>query len=618
VIALSSLQHKEVLDSIKGGTLQISLRPLGYMIATGPKEWGYLGIGSSAANMGFELIYYSGIKKCILIGQDLAYGEDGKSHASGHVFGEDDVKTKESDVWVEGWGGTKRVRTNHDWTMFRNFFEKDLADIKDSMLTINATEGGARIRGATELPFAQAIKEHVDKSQRKKTLDLQKKSDAELRKIFDATQQQIQTIFTYVSALLEETKRLFLELAESTQRGDDVAMMEQLLEKVQQLKARQNEELYDKVVWHIAQAMMMVQEIDIAPIEVYISQDQEIEKERLKHLMEAHKKWLFSFAGVMDAILKTIQYAQARGLIDAVEKIDVYVANQKIDSFTCYDLQPQNGRVFDVDMRGILYDVPDAHQERIDEVVFRDAKNAEELPRAFVDVIRRDDVKYNELSFMRSLELDRELSQLHSCQEKNIGFLATEEDLDDTELMAYFLDLLNKIEEFELRVFAFDNRMIQRAKIVFSEYEQRVRFFTISDIAMLIENVNAFVVTHKTALNYKIFALLREKTDVAVIHFDSRAKDMSVGSVKKVHLQNRHPFLLDPEYFGFTHNDIEKSGMSICKTLYEKFLGSIDESENLYEFAYIRWLENVLKNRDMRDFVVNYFKAEYKYTHSRR
>ncbi|MDD3059494.1 MAG: DUF115 domain-containing protein, partial [Sulfurimonas sp.] len=288
VIALSSLQHKDVIESPKGGILQISLRPLGYMIATGPKEWGFLGIGSSAANMGYELIFYSGFKNCILIGQDLAYAEDGASHAKGHVFGENDVQTKETDVWVEGWGGEKKVRTNHTWTMFRNFFEKDIGDIKDRMLTINATEGGARIFGTKELRFEEAIASSVERSTTKENIKISSVSKQKKLEVKIQTWQKVEEIRSYVAALLEDVKVLFLDVAQVSEMAFEdltIVQLQDLMTRVEALRARYSEEMFERVVWHIAQSIMLVQEIEIAPYEVYNTESESAQKEQLFYLM---------------------------------------------------------------------------------------------------------------------------------------------------------------------------------------------------------------------------------------------------------------------------------------------------------------------------------------------
>jgi hypothetical protein len=622
VTVLSSLQHKDVVCAPKGGTVTMSLRPLGYMIASGPKEWGYLGIGSSAANMAFELIYYSRFKNCILIGQDLAYAEDGTSHAKGHVFGENDVEVAESDVWVKGWGGTK-VRTNHNWTMFRNFFEKDLADIKDDMRTINATEGGASILGTQELAFSEAISLCVPKNSTKKTLLLQKMPAKELEICTQNTWANIDAIVVYVRDLLEELKALFLEVAmvcDVLDAGKEVEIshMQALLAHAQKIKARKDEKMYEQVVWHIAQSMMLVQEMNLAPTEVYLPKNEEEKTQKMKALMQEYRPWLFSFAAIMDAILKTISYARARTLINTVHEIGVYVKNEKIDTIKCENFTAQIGRVFDVDMRGILYDVSDVYQDKIDTISFRDAKSQTELPAAFVSVFSRNDDKYNELSFMKSLEepID-EKSKLTHISEKNIGFLATEENLKDSALIDYFYDLLEKIKYFSLHIFYFNEIDKEKAVEIFDQYKSRIESFKIDSIGLIVEKSNIIILTHLSVRNYQIFSFLRLNTKLVTLHFSPNAKMMTIESIKEIHKLNHHPLLVDPKYFGFTASQLEEANFSIHKTLYSKYFGVIDENQNLYEFAYIRLVDNIFKNNELRDFIVNYLRLEHLYNCSR-
>ena len=144
------------------------MRPFRHTTYFGLHKYGYLGIGMSAANMAYELAYHSKFEQVILIGQDLAYSEDGKSHASGHVLGENNVTYSETDEYVTKYGGEGLIRTSRAWIMFRNFFEKDIEETKkNGVLTINATEGGARIEGAVELPFKKAIEQYVTKKRKK-------------------------------------------------------------------------------------------------------------------------------------------------------------------------------------------------------------------------------------------------------------------------------------------------------------------------------------------------------------------------------------------------------------------------------------------------------------------
>ena len=172
VFALTAIVAQELVDNVKAGQLQLSMRPTGWHYAFMEFEkYGYLGLGMSAANMAYELASSMKFKQIIIIGQDLAYAKDGNSHAENHIFGSDEIKQKVHDEYTEAYGGEGEVRTTKFWKMFLNGYENTIAQNKEKdFLTINATEGGARIKGTKELSFAEAVKTYVDKEHKKEQI----------------------------------------------------------------------------------------------------------------------------------------------------------------------------------------------------------------------------------------------------------------------------------------------------------------------------------------------------------------------------------------------------------------------------------------------------------------
>jgi hypothetical protein len=607
VFALSSVQHKEVVESIKGGMMQLSLRSLGFMMYTGPDEWGYLGIGQSAANMAYELIYHSKFQNCILIGQDLAYGEDGKSHASGHVFGEENVKTKENDVWIKGWGGKSEVRTNHTWDMFRKSFEKDIAETKQTMLTINATEGGASIYGTLEIPFSEAIERYVNTKEPKRRIEILRAAAHERERIAVQTWNKVETMRAYVSELCEESKALFLEIAQTIEHPKEVyeiQTLQNLVGRAEAIKARYEEDIYEKVAWHIAQSTMLSKEIELAPAEVYIAKDELDEKERLWHLLERYKPWLFHFAGIMDAIVKTIDYAKVRRLIDEVQTIDVYCENKKIDSFGCSDMKAGLGRVFDVDMRGILYDVPDAYQDKIEAIGFKDAKTGEELPRTFVDVIRKDDAKYNELSFMKSLEepIDEEKIKDLYCPNA-IGFLATEENLEDEEFVGYINELLGKFPELRINGFVFNEKQKQQALLSF-QIQKNLSFVIINNITDLLKNSEIYFALQYSSIDFAIRDYIQDHT-AEILFLDYRSSWHGKGfapipqKVKtNVELFGGHDYKQYNSLQEFFYSSIMKN---LTQTKYV-----FDQTKDLYQLVYYDTIDYVLHIQGFKELYLKF------------
>jgi hypothetical protein len=263
--------------------------------------------------------------------------------------------------------------------------------------------------------------------------------------------------------------------------------MQELLQHVEQIKARKDEEIYEQLIWHIAQSMMLVQEIDLAPTEVYKPKNEYENVEKMQTLLQSYKTWLFSFAGTMDAILKTIEYARARTLINAVTEIDVYLENEKIDTITCKTVIAQKGLVFDMEMRGILYDVPDEYLDKNDSVVFKDTKNGNTLPEAFVSVLSRDDEKYNELMFMKSLEepIDEDVYSPNA-----IGFLATKENLEDKAFIEYIKELMRQFPKVEFKGFYFNKQQKSFLKTICPE---NVTVVVVSSIVALSRSITIYV-----------------------------------------------------------------------------------------------------------------------------
>lgn len=303
VFALSSLQHPAVVNNIKAGMVQMSMRPFGYMKRSNAPLWGYAGIGMSAANMAYELIYYSKFETCVLIGQDLAYGNDGMSHAKGHTFGEDEVKQKEGDGFVERYGGGGMIRTSGVWKIFLSFFEKDIAQTQGKMKTINATEGGARIRGAIEMPFSEAISQNVGKTP-KPAMMLSPLKKSEHKKVTRMVEQSTKEMRAYVARQKSETQALFLEVAELCETLEEVKKekLQQMQERIVKFKERLYEPLFEDLVWFVAQTMLFVQELEVVALEVKVPKDEKEEEVFLREYVMLHKGWLFALAGCIDAI----------------------------------------------------------------------------------------------------------------------------------------------------------------------------------------------------------------------------------------------------------------------------------------------------------------------------
>ncbi|HFU4287427.1 TPA: motility associated factor glycosyltransferase family protein, partial [Campylobacter coli] len=170
---LASVVHKEVIEFLERNNREYMLvhRPLHFAASLNLKEFGYIGVGASVANMAYELAASLRHENIIFIGQDLAYAKDGSSHPREHIYGNQGEKLR-GEVYTLAYGGEKQVRTQLTWNLFRQAFEKDIFWAKEKLKinTYNCTEGGARIEGAIEKPF-QEVCETLLKENLKKPFD---------------------------------------------------------------------------------------------------------------------------------------------------------------------------------------------------------------------------------------------------------------------------------------------------------------------------------------------------------------------------------------------------------------------------------------------------------------
>lgn len=127
----------------------------------------HLSTGGSVATSAFELACRMGANPIVLIGQDLAL-TGGKDHAEGypHKYSAEMLAARTKNGFdVEGYYPGK-VRTERPLMMYKTWFEQRIREQPETMV-INATEGGARIAGTYQLPFAQVCNEIKSTSLRK-------------------------------------------------------------------------------------------------------------------------------------------------------------------------------------------------------------------------------------------------------------------------------------------------------------------------------------------------------------------------------------------------------------------------------------------------------------------
>ncbi len=318
IFLITSIAHKKLLENIKGGNLQINMRPFGYLFYFENTPWGYLGRGMSAANMAFEFAFYAGYKKTVLIGQDLAFAKDGSTHAKEHTRGVNDVSKNIQRVKLPAYGGKGEVTSTQIWKAFRNFFEDDIYESKKFMTTYNATEGGARITGAIEIPFKEFIEKFVDKSNPKKVMIFPSPSLKLAQKHKKKFYKKLQTMYETIKEAKTECETTFLRVVKFLEeieelnrnnRLEDIDFKEalEILDDIDRIKNYFEDKNFFSTVFEFIRSYIISQELEIAKIQVKNIHTEMDQKVQILEWLYAHKPWLFFLAGGLDAIITVIE-----------------------------------------------------------------------------------------------------------------------------------------------------------------------------------------------------------------------------------------------------------------------------------------------------------------------
>lgn len=128
-------------------------------------------VSQNAIQVATNLLY----KNIVLIGQDLAYADNGASHAKSYQNDEFYESKYNKGLEIPAYGGKGMVRTNAYWKLFKDNMKIQIEiHKKDFDFEIyNCTEGGARIENTIEMPFKKACDKFL-KDARKKHFELPK------------------------------------------------------------------------------------------------------------------------------------------------------------------------------------------------------------------------------------------------------------------------------------------------------------------------------------------------------------------------------------------------------------------------------------------------------------
>ncbi|ELL8022509.1 motility associated factor glycosyltransferase family protein, partial [Campylobacter jejuni] len=162
IIALECATHPSLVRVLDNKSVILRDDPLYQRFNL--NDFGYIDTGTHVSHFSYTLALALGFKNIIMIGQDLAFDEEGNSHSKGFALGERiDHTLNLPTLQVPAYAGKGEVLTHITWNDYRIKLEYLFACNSKEAKFYNATEGGARIHFTEELSFKECCEKLLTK-----------------------------------------------------------------------------------------------------------------------------------------------------------------------------------------------------------------------------------------------------------------------------------------------------------------------------------------------------------------------------------------------------------------------------------------------------------------------
>lgn len=118
----------------------------------------YFDGGGSVATVSFQVAVGLGFHTIILIGQDLAFSDD-KAHAGMGEVTKEDLDSKL--MMVDAYNGGQ-ILSRVDFKHYIDWYNLKIPELTDRLI-INATEGGAKLKGAVQMTLSDVVNNYCNK-----------------------------------------------------------------------------------------------------------------------------------------------------------------------------------------------------------------------------------------------------------------------------------------------------------------------------------------------------------------------------------------------------------------------------------------------------------------------
>ncbi len=204
-----------------------------------------------------------------------------------------------------------------------------------------------------------------------------------------------------------------------------------------------------------------------------------------------HTESFFSFVG----------FAKKVGS-DEIQKIDVFLDDKLIDTIEANEFIQKIDDMYDVENKAFTYNLPTQYIGKKAILSFKNHESGEELLNSPYTLIDKNHEKFNEASFFHKLYFEFDNKKIQNINPKDsIGFLATEDNILNKDLIKIINIFLEKNIDTRFKVFYFNNEQKKLISEKFNKYLSKIDFIIPKDIYDITNNTSIYI--HSSTANEK-------------------------------------------------------------------------------------------------------------------
>ena len=291
---------------------------------------------------------------------------------------------------------------------------------------------------------------------------------------------------------------------------------------------------------------------------------------------------------------------------DEVQKVDVYLDDELIDTIIANKHLQKIEDIYELEGFGFEYILPNEYIGKKNLISFKNHKTQENLQNSPYKLITENHPEFNEMAFLNSLltPIDEEKIKDVYCP-NSIGFLATEENLEDEEFVHYIKELLIKFPNVQFKGFCFNESTLNLSKQIFKTH---CIFKEISDSFEIFKNISIYLHNRKNNNEYTIKInqnIVKYFPQIYIILLTNEIKNILANEVK---LTRNNYFFKNLEKFSINKSDGKDLYLydilynHIFKTI-PNFKYTLKSSTTIYQLLYFDNIELTIKNKEFAELL---------------